>query len=239
MLFRTASRLGLWFATCTLGSAAWAADPITDAIQAAYAPYRVALFKTNANQASDAAQALQQARQGWSQVTQLSKVQPTVPYANDDLLARTLSGVDALYAKALQEVAAGQLPEAHETLEGVRDLLSELRRQNQVVVYSDHMNAYHAQMEHLLVEGPKWLAAGDGLPKLTAQSGVLAYLAERLATEAPERLKTVPEFQELLAAVSRSVGELSAAMASGDKARMGKALSMLKGPYGKLYLRFG
>lgn len=109
---------------------AWAADPVTDALQKAYVPYRAALFKTNAGQAGESAEALKQAQQAWAQVTQLVKSQPTVPYANDALMAKTLTGVDGYYAVAAQQVAAGKLTDAHATLESVRDLLSELRRQN-------------------------------------------------------------------------------------------------------------
>lgn len=217
----------------------WAADPVTDALQKAYAPYRAALFKTNAGQAGESADALKQAQQAWSQVVQLVKSQPTVPYANDALMARTLTGVEEHYAKAAQQVAAGQLPQAHDTLEGVRDLLSELRRQNQVIVYSDHMNAYHAQMEHLLEEGPKWLKADDGLPRLAAQAGVLRYLAERLSSEAPAAVQASAEFKELLGAVTRSVEGLNAAVAAGDKARIEKAIGQVKAPYSKLFIKFG
>jgi molybdopterin converting factor small subunit len=226
-------------AASALSVSAWAADPVTDAIQKAYAPYRAALFKTNSGQAAESAEALKQAQQAWGQVAQLVKSQPTVPYANDALMARTLSGVEANYAKAAQEVAAGQLPQAHATLEAVRDLLSELRRQNQVVVYSDHMNAYHAQMEHLLDEGPKWLKAGDGMPKLAAQAGVLSYLAERLTSEAPAAAQASPEFKELLAAVNRSVAGLTSAIASGDKEQIEKAIGQVKAPYSKLFVKFG
>lgn len=218
---------------------AWAADPVTDALQKAYVPYRAALFKTNAGQAGESADALKQAQQAWSQVTQLVKSQPTVPYANDALMARTLSGVEEHYARAVQQVAAGQLSQAHDTLEGVRDLLSELRRQNQVIVYSDHMNAYHAQMEHLLDEGPKWLQADDVLPKLAAQAGVLTYLAGLLASEAPASAQSSPEFKELLGAVTRSVDALNAAVAAGDKARIEKAIGQVKAPYSKLFIKFG
>lgn len=217
----------------------WAADPITDALQKAYAPYRAALFKTNAGQTGESADALKQAQQAWSLVVQLVKSQPTVPYANDALMARTLAGVEEHYAKAAQQVAAGQLPQAHDTLEGVRDLLSELRRQNQVIVYSDHMNAYHAQMEHLLEEGPTWLRADDGLPKLAAQAGVLRYLAERLNSEAPAAVQASAEFKELLGAVTRSVEGLNAAVAAGDKARIEKAIGQVKAPYSKLFIKFG
>jgi molybdopterin converting factor small subunit len=236
---RRPASLVLWLTASTLSVAAWSADPVTDALQKAYAPYRAALFKTNSGQAAESAEALKQAQQAWGQVTLLVKSQPTVPYANDTLMASTLSGVEAHYAKAAQQVAAGQLPQAHDTLEAVRDLLSELRRQNQVIVYSDHMNAYHAQMEHLLGEGPTWLKATDGLPKLAAQAGVLSYLAERLTAEAPAAAQASTEFKELLGAVNRSVAGLNTAVASGDKGLIEKAIGQVKAPYSKLFIKFG
>jgi molybdopterin converting factor small subunit len=236
---RRSASLALWLSASTLSFAAWSADPVTDALQKAYAPYRAALFKTNSGQAAESAEALKQAQQAWAQVTQMVKSQPTVPYANDALMAKTLTGVDQNYVKAAQQVAAGQLPEAHATLEAVRDLLSELRRQNQVIVYSDHMNAYHAQMEHLLDEGPKWLKAGDGMSKLAAQAGVLSYLAERLSVEAPAAAQASPEFKELLGAVNRSVAGLNNAVASGDKVQIEKAMGQVKAPYSKLFIKFG
>ena len=237
-LRRTLALLGLCVAS-GWAPGALAADPVTDAIQKAYAPYRAALFKTNAGQAGESAEAMKQAQQAWAQVMQVVKSQPTVPYANDALMARTLTGVDEHYARAAQQIASGQLPQAHETLEGVRDLLSELRRQNQVIVYSDHMNAYHAQMEHLLGEGPKWLQASDGMPRLAAQAGVLSYLAERLSSEAPAAVQSSPEFKELLGALTRSVAALNAAVASGDKVQIEKAIAQVKVPYSKLFIKFG
>lgn len=226
-------------AASTLSLSVWAADPVTDAIQKAYGPYRAALFKTNAGQAGESVEALKQAQMAWSQVVQVVKTQPTVPYANDALMAKTLTGVEGHYATAAQQVAAGKLSEAHATLESVRDLLSELRRQNQVIVYSDHMNAYHAEMEHLLDEGPKWLQAGDGLPRLAAQAGVLSYLEKRLSSEAPAATQSSPEFKELLGAVTRSVAALNAAVATGDKAQIEKAIGQVKAPYSKLFIKFG
>ena len=44
------------------GSWAHAADAITDAMQAAYAPYRMALYKTNGSSQAESLQALQQAQ---------------------------------------------------------------------------------------------------------------------------------------------------------------------------------
>lgn len=226
-------------AASALSFSAWAADPVTDAIQKAYAPYRAALFKTNAGQVGESADALKQAQAAWAQVAQVVKSQPTVPYVNDALMAKTISGVEGHYATAAQQVAAGKLSEAHETLESVRDLLSELRRQNQVIVYSDHMNAYHAEMEHLLDEGPKWLKSSDGMSRIASQAGVLTYLAGKLASEAPAAVQASAEFKELLGSVTRSVGALNAAVASGDKAQIEKAIGQVKAPYSKLFIKFG
>ena len=55
---------------CLLSAAsvALAADPVTDAMQKTYAPYRVALFKTNNNAQEDSRQAVIQAQQGWTRI---------------------------------------------------------------------------------------------------------------------------------------------------------------------------
>ena len=94
-----------------------------------------------------------------------------------------------------------RLTPAHETLEQVRDLLAGMRQRNGVVVFSDHMNAYHEEMEHVVVDGPKQLADAAGAQALLARVGALDYLARRLRTQAPEALLRDAEFTALLAKV--------------------------------------
>ena len=144
-------------------SFALAADPLTDAMQKTYAPYRVALFKTNAKAQEESRQAVLQAQQGWNRLAADFAANPPPPYAGDAGLAASLATVSRVYVKALAEIERNQLPEAHETLEEVRDVMADMRRRNQVVVFSDHMNAYHAAMEHFLTDGEKLLAAPNGL----------------------------------------------------------------------------
>ena len=175
-----------------------AADPVTDAMQKTYVPYRVALFKTNDNAPEESRQAVLQARQGWTALRKEFGANPPAPYAGDTEFAVAMAAVDKVYDKALDEIGRNQLTEAHETLEEVRDIMADLRRRNQVVVFSDHMNAYHAEMEHLLDDGEKILAASNGLLELTARTGALAYLAQRLKQEAPASLKQNEEFTALL-----------------------------------------
>lgn len=217
----------------------WAADAITDAMQAAYAPYRAALFRTNSKAQAESEQTIAAARGQWRALTERHGARPGAPYDRDPAFAATLKQVDEVYARAEAQIAARQLPEAHETLEKARDLLADLRRRNNVVVLSDHMNAYHAQMEHVLTEGPKVLAQPGGLLELAAWSGTLDYLARRLRSEAPAALLQDAEFKALTDAVLASVGGLRGAIARQDEAAVREAIGKLKGPYSRLFLKFG
>jgi len=225
--------------TAVLLSPALAADAITDAMQAAYAPYRAALFRTNSQAQAESEQAIAAARSQWRALADRHGARPGAPYDRDPAFAATLKQVDEVYARAEAQIAARQLPEAHETLEKARDLMAELRRRNGVVVFSDHMNAYHAQMEHVLVDGPKRLAQPGGLIEVAALSGTLDHLARRLRSEAPPALAQDAEFKALADAVQASVGALRAAIARQDEAAVREAIGKLKGPYSRLFLKFG
>jgi len=218
---------------------AHAADGFTDAVSAAYAPYRSALFRTNSKAQAESEQAIAQARAAWDGVRQRFDKQPPAPYDRDPQFADTLSAVDGVYRKAAEEIAAQQLPKAHETLEAVRDLLAEQRRRNGVVVFSDHINAYHAAMEHTLEIGPGLLTQADGALQLMAQVGVLQHLAQQLRQQAPAALSQQPAFTELLAALDTSVAGLRAATLRQDASAMRAALGQLKAPFSRLFLRFG
>lgn len=218
---------------------AQAADPVTDAMQAANAPYRMALYKTNGNSAAEAKQALEQAQAAWEKLASQFGKQPAAPYDRDAGFAESLAAASKVYVKAMAEVNAGDLKAAHATLEDVRDIMSDLRKRNQVVVFSDQMNAYHAVMEHILIDGHAMLAEPKGLLLMTAQAGTLSYLAKRLTSEVPVSLTQNPEFTALAEAVKGSVAKLEAALLTQDMAAVKEAMGKLKGPYSKLFSKFG
>ncbi|MGV8058748.1 MAG: hypothetical protein AB2L12_12100 [Smithellaceae bacterium] len=78
-----------------------------------------------------------------------------------------MTEVGKIYVQAAREIDQDQLIHAHETLEKVRDVLSELRQRNQVIVFSDHMNAYQTAMEEVLLKGKQVLTEQQGTLKLT------------------------------------------------------------------------
>ncbi|MDE2417296.1 MAG: hypothetical protein KGN32_05770 [Burkholderiales bacterium] len=221
------------------GASVWAADPVTDAMQQAYGPYRVALFRTNSGSVAESQQAIAQAQATWSQIVSQFGSKPAAPYDRDTKFVASLSEVTAVYAKAADEVSKNQLSNAHETLERARDVMAEMRQRNNVIVFSDHMNAYHAQMEHVLIEGVKLMDQPQGLLQLLAQVGALEYLASQMGTQAPASLTSNPEFMGSLKAVQQSVADLKAALLAQDAAATKAAIGKIKGPYSKMFLKFG
>ena len=218
---------------------AWAADEVTDTIQAAYGPYRAALFRTNSNSQPEAQQAIASARQSWQAVSARFAAKPPPPYDRDPVFSAALDQVAAIYAKADLQVRDGQLAQAHETLEEARDVIALLRQRNGVVTYSDHMNAYHSEMEHVIGEGAKTLDGPQQAMLLMARVGVLEYLARRLRSEAPATLVREPEFGPALQAVEGSVVALRSAVLSQDAPAIRQAIDKLKGPYSRMFLKFG
>ena len=71
--------LGLTMALI-FGALAHAADPVTEAMQAANGPYRMALFKTNGKSQPEALQALTQAQQAWDKLSTQFGGKPAAPY---------------------------------------------------------------------------------------------------------------------------------------------------------------
>lgn len=231
---------GLIAATCvSVSGFSQAADPVTEALQSANAPYRMALFKTNSNSQSESLQALLQAQAAWDKLAQQFAAKVPAPYDRDDAFGASVAAVTKVYAKAVAETNAGDLKGAHNTLEEARDIMSELRKRNQVVVFSDHMNAYHEVMEHLMTGGVETLAKPQGMQMATLQVGALRYTAERLRTQASATLLQNAEFTALLQAVQQSVTQLEAAVLNQDSAAIKDAIGKLKGPYSKLFAKFG
>lgn len=224
------------------GTLGWAqaADPVTEAMQLANAPYRMALFKTNGTSQSEALQALAQAQAAWDKLAQqfMATTVPA-PYDRDAAFGASVAAVAKVYTQAQSEINAGDLKAAHNTLEEARDIMSELRRRNQVVVFSDHMNTYHEVMEHVMVDGADTLTKPQGMQRLTMQVGALRHTADRLRTQAPEALTQNTEFMALLQAVQQSVTQLEEAVLAQDSAAAKAAIGKLKGPYSKLFAKFG
>lgn len=218
-------------------SLAWA-GPVADGeagLRQAYAAYRTALFASNSGNAEATAKAIDAFTTGWASWSADATKLPQ--YEDDALLVQTVANVSDHAAKAAEATKAGNLAEAHEALEGIRDEIGGMHLRNGIVSFSDRMNAYHAQMEAVLALDPASLE-GAGLERMAEMTGVLAYLAADIAAHpAPEA--AADDYAPLAGAFQASVAALVEAVRSGDAAAVKAAVGGLKVPYSKFFVKFG
>jgi hypothetical protein len=212
------------------------ADPLTDAVAQIYPDYRAALFRTNNGPPEGALAAIRKTAEGWQALARRFAPPLPAPYAGETGWTELTTRVAAVLGQAEAEAAAGRMAAAHETLEEIRDLLGAFRARNGVFTFSDAMNAYHEEMERA---APLAAEGAAKLPELRELAGVLHHLAERLLPAAPEAWRTNPHFGALDAANRAAVEAFRSAVRGGDPAAIRQAAQGLRGPYSRMFLRFG
>lgn len=222
----------------SLAAGAVLAGPVSDfetALRGVYGQYRLALFATNMGNADKSAAAIAAFQAGWAD---LAATVPNAPqYQDDAAVPATFAAVAEHAAKAAEATKAGNLPEAHGALEGIRAEIGALHARNGISTFSDRMNAYHAAMEEVLATDPAQLDAA-GIAGLAEKAAVLGYLARQIA-EMPAPEAADPAYPALAEAFQTSVISMVDAVRSGDPAAIKAALGGLKPAYSKFFVQFG
>lgn len=215
------------------------AGPIADfnaAYGGMYARYRAALFQTNAGDPETAAKAMKGFAAAWGDFAATYADTPPPHLSEDAGWSATVQDVTRALTAAQAEVLAGSLPQAHETLEHVRDILGDMHARNSIETYSDRMNAYHAEMEHVLAIDP---AHPDAPAMLREKAAVLDYLARDLLASPPSDAAGNAEYEAMASDFAASVAAFLDATRTGDVARIRQAMMGLKKPYARLFVKFG
>jgi hypothetical protein len=223
----------------TLWSSALSAGPVADferALEAAYGPYKAALFHTNSKDKDGTEKSIASFEAQWAKLMATYRGAPPPQYVDDADWAKSMTAIDQMIATAKAQTAKGDLAKAHDVLEGVRDQLAALRVRNGIIVYSDRVDAYHEHMEHVLTGK---YAGPEGLAKLREDMAVLVHLAEQLEKYAPVAVKGEEAFKQGLAALVGSTRALQAAARGGDAEAIGKAMKGIKPAYAKFFVRHG
>nr|WP_321461546.1 hypothetical protein [uncultured Cohaesibacter sp.] len=227
-------------ATLLVGMSSVALADFDSDVAKAYAPYRVALFKSNQKDGEATQKAIATFQSIWKGT--IVKNYPVAPsrYAGETKWSESLQAIDDIAQKAAQTAADGDVLEAHEILEAIRNELDDLRDRNGVRVFSSYVNDFHAAMEHALAQEVSMESWSDGVQaKLLQQVGVLGYLADDLSAHVPADLAANEEFMQLLADLIDSVDAFRAALESNDPASVIAAQKALKPAYAKLFVKFG
>lgn len=209
-------------------------------VEKAYAAYRKALFQTNKKDVEKSDKANEIFIQQWKLIKQTYANKPPEVFSSDLKWESTLSNIEEIAQKSDAEIKEGHLAEAHETLEAIRDELSDLRKRNSVIVFSDHINSYHAVMEKLLEAGysPDKIDA-ETIDQIRGQTAVLEYLATAIKENAPPRYRENQQYQMLETGLTSSLEDLNKGLESKDPKTISKAINMLKPAYAKLFVNFG
>ena len=227
------------FGLVVLTSSLANAGPVSDFEQEfrhLYGQYRVSLFQTNTGDQKASMDAVSELGQSWSSMADTYAEAPPPQYADDALWPDTIAKVTRLVEQAREEVAEAALPVAHETLELVRDAIGDLHRRNNIELFSDRMNAYHEEMEHLLESSP---ATPDAVTMARERAAVLRYLADDVLLTPPPEASGNPEYERLASEFSASVQQLQDAARAGGEKELQDALSKLKPVYSRFFLKFG
>jgi hypothetical protein len=206
------------------------------AIAAAYADYRAALFRSNQNDRAGTEAAIDAFAAAWARLAEAWRSAPPPQYAADPRFPETVATIARIAAEARAR-AATDLAAAHDALEAIRDELGRLRARNGVVVFSDHVNAYHEAMEHVLTAAYGGLDAA-GIEALRDDAAVLVHLARRMGEARPAGADPAA-FEQLFAPVRASAEALLAAARARDREAILRARAALKPPFSRLFLRFG
>lgn len=217
------------------------AGPIAEfdaAFRQTYADYRTALAITNTPNREKSEMAVAAFQTKWAALVAKYRSSPPPQFAEDAQWGETLDGVTAIVARANADVAKGDVPAAHLTLETVRERFGDLRARNGVVAYSDRIDVFHHLMEQV-VSKPYGGFSGAGLTELVEDAAVLGYLGDELKKLPPPDAVKTADFAPTLAALLDAVHALRAAARTGDAEKIKGARSKVKPAFGKLFVKFG
>lgn len=240
--------LRLIFAIVALTAAALVVTPVVPALagpvaefetalRTAYADYRAALFHSNTKNAEGTTKAIVAFEEKWTALS-TKYASPPPQYADDPQWTETLAKVKFILDHAEAVATKGDLAEAHEVLEEIRDVIEDLHLRNGIIGFSERMNAFHHEMEHVLTKKYDGFSAA-GLGELREDIAVLSYLAGELKKFPPVDAANTPDFAGGLQALIDSVDAVRAAARAGDAEKTKAALAKVKPAYAKLFLKFG
>lgn len=239
-----------WLLACLLGQAArtQAEAPAQVNPSRTFAQfdevYIPALALTNQGKANPSRLAFRRFSELWT------KIRPEIlqTLASDPAWKREMEKVDEIVQVAGRQIKAGQLAEAHETLEPIRDLMMEARRRQGVVYPIDSLSDFHATMEAIVKPAMQWTPEKVSseelarLRELVVEADTKWTVAERTDFNLQDfgiEPSEAKQLRQLIDGERQAIAALQSAISSGDKPKIIQAARGLKPPFAKTYMFFG
>ncbi len=211
------------------------------AVADAYGHYRAAAAYLRTGNAALAAIELEEAGEKWRALETRFIAGPPDAFADDPAWASTLTRIGTGLEQALAATDAGDFKAAGEALVPTRGELGDLRARNNIIVFSDRVDAFTAAMDRLwrFRHEPPDFSAAAARRELRSGTAVLEYLLRQCREAAPAGLRSDPDFKRFLDSGVEGVERLWRAIETKDQELLINTLRELRSFERLLYLRFG
>lgn len=207
----------------------------------AYAHYREAVFYARSANIPVAGLALDEFIVKWTRLVEEYGETPPAAYAADvtwketlqEILQRAEAGLAAL---DMEDAAA-----AKDAIDPIRGILGELRRRNNVVAYSDHVDSLSAAMDVLARYRREVtdLNTAATVAMVREQAAIVEALFKKCAMEAAPEVTGDPEFTRLIDGAAESMSKLLKSLETGDILLYRIGIGELRSYERIMFLRFG
>ncbi len=222
-------------------SKAGEADAFHGALIAAYGHYKEAQFYARRGNAMSAAFELEALQDKWRGLAKRYAGQPPAPYANDGQWRRTIDDVARRTDQALGAATAGDANSAWEQLKPIRGLITDLRRRNRVVLFSDHVDAASRAFRHLFQFRRQPPDFGNPAQVADLKARVAAAIAayKNCRDKAPPDIAGNAQFQRLLTDSLFYMGRINVAIKEQNALSVVNILRRVVSSDNLLWMRFG
>lgn len=212
-----------------------------EAVTVAYGFYREAFFLLRTGNPQVASIELEEMAARWTTIVE--RFGPKLPdmYSADPAWKKTLEAINKKIARGLAETIEGDSKAAMKTLGPIRKILSDLRRRNGVVVYSDTVDRANAAFRKLYKfrYNPPDFDVAEEVDQLRQTLAITVYWYEQCVENAPPALRKEPEFKRLMEDSLYSLSRIWVAIANKAEPNLISILRGLSSPDRMLFLRFG
>ena len=212
-----------------------------EAVATAYGFYREAYFLLGDGNAQVASLELEEMADRWTSIVERFGSTPPDVYSTDPTWKKTLEAIGTRIARGLRAAIEGDAKAAKKALGPIRELLSDLRRRNGVVVYSDCINQANAAFAKLYKfrYNPPDYDAVEQVDQLRQITAITVYWYEQCRENASTALAQNPEFKRLMDDSLYSLSRIWVAIANKAESNLISLLRGLRSSDRLLFLRFG
>lgn len=207
----------------------------------AYPHYREAMFYLRTGNGPVAHVELEQWQIKWADIVEgFAKTPPDI-YSDDPDWDRALHQIADISSKGLALAQAGKLKEAGAELSEIRTRLSELRRNNHVVIFSDHVDKANQAFDALFEfrHTPPAFDDTQALDQFRRAVSYVTYAYQQVMDRAPPAYLQDDEFQRLMKQSFHSFSRLWVAIEEKNQRNLINILRELRSSDRMLFLRFG